>query len=311
MTPFFSIITPVYNAEKYIGKCIESVLSQTLPDFELLLVDDGSPDNSGRICDEYAAKDTRIKVFHKDNGGVSSARNYGLDKANGKYIFFLDSDDFIDEEALRICKDEITTHNLDIFQFSIRRSGIDGNETNNLQIRRNTTAVLSPEEYVASGQFLVCAGGGCISKEIIGQNHIRFYEDIKLAEDQLFIITAITHSRRLKFSDQALYIYLDNPTSATHRTKTDDIIKSLKRFKEFISEYPLSNTIINRQTLTFINSMLYNNDITYSNIKKNIYTTRFLYFKNLRLSEKCFCILSKINFHFACFVTQLMFKLIK
>ena len=105
MPEFFSIITPVYNAEKYIEKCIESIQDQTFSNFELLLVNDGSSDNSGELCDSYAVKDSRIQVFHKRNGGVSSARNFALDKAKGKYIIFLDSDDYFTLNALDVCKD--------------------------------------------------------------------------------------------------------------------------------------------------------------------------------------------------------------
>lgn len=88
-SPTISIIVPVYNTKQYLGNCINSILSQTYTDFELLLVDDGSPDGSGDICDEYAAKDERVKVFHKENGGVSSARNLGLDNAQGEWICFV------------------------------------------------------------------------------------------------------------------------------------------------------------------------------------------------------------------------------
>ena len=91
--PLVSIIVPVYNAEKYLNRCVDSILSQTMTDFELLLIDDGSKDNSGRICDEYATKDARVRVFHKPNGGVSSARNLGLDNAIGKWITYVDADD--------------------------------------------------------------------------------------------------------------------------------------------------------------------------------------------------------------------------
>jgi glycosyltransferase involved in cell wall biosynthesis len=93
MNPLISVIIPVYKKEQYITKCIESVLFQTFTDFELLLIDDGSPDKSGQICDEYSLKDSRIKVFHKSNGGVGNARNYGMDKAQGQYFAFLDADD--------------------------------------------------------------------------------------------------------------------------------------------------------------------------------------------------------------------------
>ena len=93
--PRVSIIVPVYKAEAYLHRCIDSIIVQTFTNWELLLVDDGSPDRSGVICDEYAGKDERIKVFHKENGGVSSARNLGIDKAVGEWLCFIDSDDTI------------------------------------------------------------------------------------------------------------------------------------------------------------------------------------------------------------------------
>lgn len=95
-----SVIVPVYNTEKYLHRCVDSILAQTFTDFELLLIDDGSTDSSGAICDEYAQKDSRVRVFHKENGGVSSARNLGLDKAKGKWVTFVDSDDWIKESFL-------------------------------------------------------------------------------------------------------------------------------------------------------------------------------------------------------------------
>ena len=101
--PKISVIVPVYNVEQYLPRCIDSILAQTFTDFELLLIDDGSTDNSGKICDEYAKKkDTKIRVWHKENGGVSSARNMGLDFAKGEYIQFIDSDDFIEKICLKL-----------------------------------------------------------------------------------------------------------------------------------------------------------------------------------------------------------------
>jgi len=94
--PKISVIVPVFNVEKYLRECVDSVLAQTFKDFELILVDDGSPDNSGKICDEYATKDSRVRVFHKANGGVSSARNLGLENVRGEWITFVDPDDWID-----------------------------------------------------------------------------------------------------------------------------------------------------------------------------------------------------------------------
>lgn len=94
--PNLSIIVPVYKVEQYIHKCVDSILNQTFTDFELILVDDGSPDNCGKICDEYAQRDERVRVIHKKNGGLSDARNFGLKEAKGKYISFIDSDDWVD-----------------------------------------------------------------------------------------------------------------------------------------------------------------------------------------------------------------------
>ena len=99
-SPKISVIVPVYKVEEYLHRCIDSILSQSFTDFELILVDDGSPDNCGKICDEYAQKDSRVRVFHKPNGGVSSARNLGLDNANGEWIAFIDSDDYVDVDYL-------------------------------------------------------------------------------------------------------------------------------------------------------------------------------------------------------------------
>lgn len=100
MQPAFSIIVPVYNAESTLQRCVDSILAQTFEDFELILINDGSKDQSGDICDEYAAKDSRVKTVHKTNGGVSSARNAGLRIAQGEYIAFIDSDDYIDNDYL-------------------------------------------------------------------------------------------------------------------------------------------------------------------------------------------------------------------
>ena len=98
--PKISVIIPVYNAESTLRRCVDSVLAQTFTDFECLIINDGSKDRSGAICDEYAARDSRVKVFHKENGGVSSARNVGLDNATGEWIAFVDSDDWAGEKYL-------------------------------------------------------------------------------------------------------------------------------------------------------------------------------------------------------------------
>lgn len=112
--PRLSIIVPVYKVEKYIHKCVDSILNQTFTDFELILVDDGSPDNCGRICDEYAEKDSRVKVIHKKNGGLSDARNYGIDAAEGSILGFVDSDDDIDHNMYKSMIEYMDSNDLDV-----------------------------------------------------------------------------------------------------------------------------------------------------------------------------------------------------
>lgn len=127
--PKVSIIVPVYKAEKYINRCIDSILAQTYTDWELLLVDDGSPDRSGEICDEYAKKDSRIRVFHKENGGVSSARQMGQDKASGEYTIHADPDDWMEptmlEELYAKAKEDDADMVLCDFYFNTQSGGGD------------------------------------------------------------------------------------------------------------------------------------------------------------------------------------------
>lgn len=110
--PTISVIVPVYNVEPYLRQCVDSILGQTFRDFELILVDDGSPDGCPAICDEYAKMDSRVKVIHKENGGLSSARNAGLDVAKGKYIAFVDSDDWIHPEMSETMQNRMQQHYL-------------------------------------------------------------------------------------------------------------------------------------------------------------------------------------------------------
>ena len=112
--PRLSIIVPVYKVEQYIHKCVEFILNQSFSDFELLLVDDGSPDNCGKICDEYAKKDGRIRVIHKENGGLSDARNFGIEAAKGEVLSFIDSDDYIDSHMYEEMLEYMDKHNLDV-----------------------------------------------------------------------------------------------------------------------------------------------------------------------------------------------------
>ncbi|GMO37902.1 MAG: hypothetical protein Ta2B_17610 [Termitinemataceae bacterium] len=125
--PVISVIIPVYNVEHYLRRCLDSVLAQTFTDFECILIDDGSPDKSPAICDEYAKKDSRFVVIHQANAGVSAARNAGLDIAQGEWITFVDSDDWIEPDMLRVLYQNAVKHQSDVSVCGVQRT--DGTET--------------------------------------------------------------------------------------------------------------------------------------------------------------------------------------
>ena len=114
MTPLISVIVPIYKVEKYLDRCVESIVNQTFSDIEIILVDDGSPDNCGKMCDEWAKKDARIKAFHKENGGLSDARNFGIEHSTAEFLIFIDSDDFIEPQMLEVLYGLITEHGADV-----------------------------------------------------------------------------------------------------------------------------------------------------------------------------------------------------
>ena len=114
MNPLITVIVPIYNVEKYLDKCVESILNQTYKNLEIILVDDGSPDNCPKMCDDLAKKDSRIKVIHKENGGLSSARNAGLDVMTGEYVIFIDSDDYFELNALEVLYNAVVDNNCDM-----------------------------------------------------------------------------------------------------------------------------------------------------------------------------------------------------
>ena len=174
---FFSVIVPVYNVEKYLHECVDSILRQTFSDFELILVDDGSKDTSGNICDEYAAKDQRVKVIHKENGGQSTARNLGVKLAKGEYAVFLDSDDmFADNHFLEDLKNK-SEKNPDIIVFRYCKYYEDG-RTNECGISLsdidNSCKADLLRELVRRDAFFCSCWSKCTKMCILKDNNIEF-----------------------------------------------------------------------------------------------------------------------------------------
>ena len=188
-TPKISIIVPVYNVEKYLPKCIESILTQTFADFELLLIDDGTPDCSGYICDEYAMKDHRIRVFHKENGGVSSARNLGLREAKGEWVVFVDSDDWVSENYLSSFKvsdqknpNSITIQGLNIYDETKKNSYIS-NVFENITCSGSSIGLIYESYRLDRFGAPYCK---LYNNSLLKTEKIQFPEEINYGEDTLF-----------------------------------------------------------------------------------------------------------------------------
>ena len=215
----FSIMTPVYKVERYLPECIESVLGQTYGNFEFILVDDGSPDHSGEICEEYAKKDSRIRVFHKPNGGLMHTRRYALERAQGDYYVFLDSDDYLSLDTLETLSRYISETGVDcvIYGFEwLRPEGTSHIKCSSYDCGRVITdkrelynIVFNDEAY--NSLWRKCAKASCFD----GRDHSRYYH-IKRGEDLLQSLEIIENAGSFLFIPETLYCYRVNPASITH-----------------------------------------------------------------------------------------------
>ena len=236
MGDLISVIVPVYNVEKYIKKCLDSIIYQTYKNIEIILVDDGSTDNSGIICDVYKERDKRIKVIHKKNNGVSAARNTGIENANGKWISFVDSDDWIDKNYFEILISKIYNNDIDCILCCYNRV-----------VKNNVEKVkyVTEEKNYTSRQYLINSlnpqtGFGFCHMKLIKKECIRelkFDEELKVGEDALFNIKISQHIKKAIFTEKAIYNYRINQDSVVKKYDKDYVqkyISAIRKCKEFI-----------------------------------------------------------------------------
>lgn len=209
MSVRISIIVPVYNAERYLPKCLDSIASQSFSDFEVLLIDDGSSDASADICDSYCARDPRFKVQHIPNGGVSNARNLALQRASGEWVLFIDSDDTIEPDTLSMVEQG---EGCDLIQFGYNRV-CNGNVTYRSPLP-DSSITLRGEEYCQEDYYHSGICGYFIRRSIIAEHNILFPKHIRYGEDQVFILHLLLHAKVCRVVSRHCYNYLDNPTSA-------------------------------------------------------------------------------------------------
>ncbi len=246
-----SVIIPVYNVEKYLVQSIESVINQTYKNLEIILVDDGSPDNSGAICDEYAKKDARIKVIHKQNGGLSSARNAALDVATGDYVAFLDSDDYLSLNAFEKCIETFSKTNADACIFSHYTTDGINHTAHSLPLEKDVyedseiRSIILPSfigQKTATEQPLL----GFIWRQVFKRSIIddlRFRSEREyFAEDVVFDLEIYTKINKLSVINEPLlyYRYVESSLSNRYRERLFDKLLKLTEFKQqIVNDYQL------------------------------------------------------------------------
>lgn len=219
MQSLISVIIPIYKVEPYLEHCIDSVLKQTYTDLEIILVNDGSPDNCPQICDEYAQKDARIKVIHKENGGLSDARNAGLDICTGDYIFFLDSDDWISKDCIQILEETAKANDYDIIVGNFRKVYQKSDIRDNIHHpqHRELKPAQAIENLIGKNGLTFTTAWGKLYKRYIWKD-IRFPKG-KLYEDAYVSHLLYARSRTIAFVDAPLYFYLQRSDSILGQTK--------------------------------------------------------------------------------------------
>lgn len=244
-----SVIIPVYNVEKYLERSVHSIINQTYGNLEIILVDDGSTDDSGRLCDILAQKDGRIRVLHKNNGGLSSARNAGLEIAEGEYIYFLDSDDYVKRNLLEDCINNIG--DAEFISFGYEAVDEQDNKLGEMEFSKGEYQLTTEEatlRFISQLMFKYRIAWSAWSKvfrmSVIRENDLRFVDNNEIfAEDLLFVIMYLLCSEKVKCVEQKYYLYVKRSDSIMHTikdTKLNEMIQLGKYLERFIEDKGLN-----------------------------------------------------------------------
>ncbi len=242
-----SVIVPVYNADKYIDGCIESIVNQSYKNIEIILVDDGSTDQSAKKLDDWAKKDQRIKAVHKENGGVSSSRNVGLDNAIGEFVMFVDSDDTVTNDFVETALFELKERDLDVLSFAFdfvydENYCVSACDKISLFVdfanKKNLVEFLL--RYISKGEFSYCVWNRIYKRSIIEERSLRFDVDKSLGEDFLFVLKYLCYAKNFASTSKILYRYtfgVDNSLTESWNKSLDYKIKEANEIaNEFIKE---------------------------------------------------------------------------
>lgn len=267
-----SVIVPVYNVENVLHYCIDSILNQSYTDFELLLIDDGSTDRSGDICEKYAVKDTRIRVVHKENGGVSSARNFGIDNANGEYICFVDSDDYLEPDYLEILlavKQEYPdSHNIwcgfnvvSDYEKTVTQINVDSSD--DISVYTINRFMVLYQKWLIQQPW-----NKLYSTGLIKENNICFQEDLSLGEDILFNLDYLnTANSDIAIVNKPLYNYIRTEKESLDNRFYRNLNEIYNRIFEQLSYYADKWEISKADYQFIINARFY----AFENVLKNTF----------------------------------------
>ena len=245
-----TIIVPIYNVEKYLDRCVQSVVSQTYKNIEIILVDDGSPDNCPTKCDEWAKKDSRIRVIHKQNEGLGMARNTGIDNAKGKYVFFFDSDDYVDVEIVEKCvlsaekysSDAVVYGRCDVYEDG-RIVKKELNSTKSIFIDQDIINELLPAMFTYDMGFGISAWGKMFSLEVFKRFDMRFASEREIiSEDAYFALEFFSRISVVSIVNESLYFYYKRADSLSRSFRED-------RFEKINVFYKTSINYINMKNL--------------------------------------------------------------
>lgn len=298
--PSISIIVPIYNMEKMMRKCLDSILAQTFQDYECLLIDDGSKDGSSAICDEYAACNPRFTVYHKPNGGLSDARNYGLERAKGKYTIFVDPDDWIDPEGMDKLYETAERENADMIICDFYRE----NETSRFLVKQKPSSL--EHQTVLKELFSRIHGSTCnklIKRELYSKYDIKNPKGIYGCEDQYVMASFLLHNIKVAYCPVAFYHYMYNINSLTRyydeNTYQNDIT-ILKMFSDLLSGTDAEKIAYEIKYYSIITRAFWNGGNYYSSksFKERFYSYKKDAFKvHEKKLIKCCIYLSCIGFY--------------
>lgn len=268
MNEKISIVVPVYNVERYIKECVESLINQDYENIEIILVDDGSIDSSGIICDDYQKNHTNVFSYHKKNGGLSDARNYGIDKANGKYITFVDGDDMVEKDYISFMYKLIKKENVKISSCGIKKLYDNGTmKSDNFENIHKKFIGNEAEIYLnVIGYFNVSACNKLFKKDLF--NTIKFPKG-KKSEDWFVMYKIIEKSNEIFYDSTPKYIYRQRSGSITKSSQVN--IDAINAAKE-VYEYYLKNDVVRKyagQSLAFAIIGVYNSYLTGNTLEKS------------------------------------------